>query len=159
VRVRVRVKVEVGIRVRVEVRVEKGDAPGSTPEGGRVRGAWGERGRRGWGEEGWVWGERVNGAAGDQGWGVTRAMGVVEGEHGGKGDGKHGVGVAKVASSMSADTASPKKRAMVGAGSSSSGMLSSAGSSGAGSRVMSTPEPPVLGQGFMTCADVRRHGQ
>ena len=55
-RVRVRVKVKVGIRVRVEVRVEKGDAPGSTPEGGRVRGAWGERGRRGWGEEGWVWG-------------------------------------------------------------------------------------------------------
>jgi len=25
--------------------------------------------------------------------------------------------------------------------------------------LMSTPEPPVLGQGFMTCADVRRHGQ
>ena len=80
-------------------------------------------------------------------------------EEGGKGDRKGG-GVAEVASSMSAGAGSPETRSLT------SSLLRSATSAGAVSRVatsesmlMSTPEPPVLGQGFMTCADVRRHGQ
>jgi len=76
--------------------------------------------------------------------------------------------VAKVAfSSVNAGAGSPMTGSMVGNGALNFSLLHSATSSGAVSRVtssqecmlMSTPEPPVLGQGFMTCADVRRHGQ
>ena len=75
--------------------------------------------------------------------------------------------MAKVASSgVNAGAGLPMTWSMVGNGASNSSLPPSATSSAAVSRVtssecmlMSTPEPPVLGQGFMTCADVRRHGQ